>query len=1715
MAEDQSTPSSPELSGLHNRFGDNSASITRTSPTTPPHTPTSHTPSLGNTSQAEQHAESVGDTNSCSARAVSVEDTGHDSTGFNMKLLLQTRGSPPPYLAFPPLRIESDNEDEEDMRRKNIPAVSEGASDVSKRFLTGAVSCRDFSTPEVISNVAAEFRQAGDATTGSVRPQPCAECRGGAPPEPHQQYTPSPTQHRHDTHLPSPLRTPRTPTSYAEDLQPDMRASQEKCAVVPGDALQPSLYRSNSDGILFACPRQVCDTPPPDVTLLTKPSSLHMTGYDPVTQSSHSTPYRIVSGPGVRFQEDPTVSPSPPYESRGTNNSDTEKDATSSFPLKRVRKKAYLTFYGAEKFLPEILEDPAVLRCLGDGSLSEGQHRRESFVKVAVGVTPDMAGDSLGRGYHRGNPGVSTEDLGDQTQAPNTVLKDAQSNGYHVQSDSCDAVAMTVVNIRNDGGRGDGLVNVERGFTRDDKQGDKSSKVKSVFFYVEEDEICKYQNKNIANEQKDSVNNSGGQENLAYVSDEQDTVSRDENVTPSSEEQQLSPEPIRSSGTECLTVVKNDILRSASYDTDLSQVLNNLSGDQTSAIATPTLRKRSTSRGRPDYTPSDSEGTEKQEETSFSSKESKKEIKPPPLRPNFSLGSEDSSPSIFRKLINNPFMKLTRSESVKSSKSYTASPLSRAADLSKSNSTIWDTRSRGSGHHGRPPQAPSSVCRDDQRHYDKSYIIHNHLYRNSRRNVQQKLHRQLSEPRHEECRYNDCHRDEYYHKKHDSYLDHRQSHSRHSHSDHHGSSRHAHSKHSHHEHSDHHSVSGLSKHSHRSHHSHDPLSPTRQGFSESKGPHHHRSHSQRNTPRPKQHTLRRLNTYANEDYHKYLQQHEHIYEHDQPFEHEQVHGSEYLPNPEEAVVRKVSHYRQEEKGTTDVERWVGVHGGQASEAPGSSNVPASPNTPHIVVSTENETSTAAKTPADKPPTDIPTVNTSGSNGQVLNGQSLPSPPPTPANNTEEKKQRPDKLSLNMIAMDLPECRHTSLDFNMYRKSRRNSMNEMFKRIGGSQTNLQQTLGANTIRRSSSRNSLMPSVLDWKQEGNDSLIACLSALYGKLLVVMGMAFPIAEVISHDIPISFYNGFYLYLYIGSIIFLVYAYVFLLRSLNLPTEHLKSKFQSLRSYMAMPDLNTVFPRRNTAQQEGPARMSSRDSRLSGCSEIDKESDRASINTMSFKPPKFAITGSNNHGSMYLKMGAVLFGIGSMIYSGLEVGQYFELKADDDCANILLVVSPAARMLFTFIQMYFIFLNSRVAISRHRVIARFGLMHMIGTNLCIWLNVLVQETKHEIINLTLGHGRHDGGHSRTKGHHEESTASHTSDLEAILGSHGNKPHDIVADHSVHPVMNESHHLPHTPQLHDLHLNSSDGHHHIVRRSGEQAFSIYECRRSQLMGQLVDNASPFLFPCTIEYSLLCAGVLYVIWKNINKPEVAYDGDSDISTYVARKARHHYSVDCAHANRGLFMGILVLVLTIISLILFFVLINNDDYKSLAILEANIIELSVYGVATVTVVIGMVQMRELEFVPEGDIELDNILLLIAQTGVYIYTSFTVIGGHYTLTDHMILPLLSAIITLIQATLQTIFILDATRRCCYNHEQLQRKPGREMVTFLLVCNLAMWAINTFETSRADAHPTQLNFYGIWAWTIISHVSMPLAIFYRFHVTVCLCEIWKRSYKLKSDF
>jgi hypothetical protein len=52
----------------------------------------------------------------------------------------------------------------------------------------------------------------------------------------------------------------------------------------------------------------------------------------------------------------------------------------------------------------------------------------------------------------------------------------------------------------------------------------------------------------------------------------------------------------------------------------------------------------------------------------------------------------------------------------------------------------------------------------------------------------------------------------------------------------------------------------------------------------------------------------------------------------------------------------------------------------------------------------------------------------------------------------------------------------------------------------------------------------------------------------------------------------------------------------------------------------------------------------------------------------------------------------------------------------------------------------------------------------------------------------------------------------------------------------------------------------------------------------------------------------------------------------------------------------------------------------------------------------------------------------------------------------------IMSLLQTSLQTLFILNVSWRRCRGQQQNRTKPGREIVTFLLVANMALWFINT---------------------------------------------------------
>jgi hypothetical protein len=100
--------------------------------------------------------------------------------------------------------------------------------------------------------------------------------------------------------------------------------------------------------------------------------------------------------------------------------------------------------------------------------------------------------------------------------------------------------------------------------------------------------------------------------------------------------------------------------------------------------------------------------------------------------------------------------------------------------------------------------------------------------------------------------------------------------------------------------------------------------------------------------------------------------------------------------------------------------------------------------------------------------------------------------------------------------------------------------------------------------------------------------------------------------------------------------------------------------------------------------------------------------------------------------------------------------------------------------------------------------------------------------------------------------------------------------------------------------------------------------------------------------------------------------------------------------------------------------------------------------------------------------------------------------------------------IQVLLQTPFIIDGLRRCSNTRQLRFAKPGRELVTFLVVCNVAMWITETFEIKSYDRRDDRYEVYGKVLWTMLSHMTVPLTMFYRFHSSVCLVDIWKSAYE-----
>uniref|UniRef100_T1PC51 Otopetrin n=1 Tax=Musca domestica TaxID=7370 RepID=T1PC51_MUSDO len=857
----------------------------------------------------------------------------------------------------------------------------------------------------------------------------------------------------------------------------------------------------------------------------------------------------------------------------------------------------------------------------------------------------------------------------------------------------------------------------------------------------------------------------------------------------------------------------------------------------------------------------------------------------------------------------------------------------------------------------------------------------------------------------------------------------------------------------------------------------------------------------------------------------------------------------------------------------------------------------------------------------------------------------------------------------------------------------------------------------------------------------SLFIVTSLVYAIILIVVCIAYVISDVTTHRLPVLYYESFFTYLYGVSILFLLYVFCFLLQEsscCNGGNNQPKSPKKEKKS--------------KKSKEKDPAdskdAKGTKDSGKSKASPYQDSQADAEVAVTPKNSRKRKTTHSDlTHGSFFLRVGAIAFGLGAMIYIGLEFGSFFEIPFDSPCHHILIGVNPLLQMIFTFMQMYFIFMNARLNIHRFKVIARFGLMHVVATNICVWIRTLVKES---LLEITLYHQRRDpdpnessigqsirqhalrhagtvlrthygpneefevldgedllpkdayttngvlskmlaktvDGISKTLGMGSNevadpltTTTTTTTTMRpafttpsyqwqsttvarklkkfitsttaaATMGTSSSTPSSTTTSTSTtttttttalpatsplatttttelpfnnfqqnlysstgSPLAAAVEHLASSPSttaettagsafdsssvassvasffsslmsstpsspitstttttttdipisttassLADKTTESSLGFINNLMENSYQTFSgishpeaasivtfenfenldnIYPaalssnvgtlnstaCGRVDIMGTIVYDSAPYLYPFIIEYSLIGAVVLYVMWKHIGRyPGRMNDDDlehrlevmlSRRAVAMAQQARSG-RVDCVGSSKGLFFGLLLLVGALICLILFFVLVRHQRFSLLAIYLADASHCILMVFAILAIIIGFIRVKNLKFRCEEQSNLNDILLRISAFGLFTYSVFSVISGSLKVLEHepSLLVTTTSAVAVLQVILQLLFIADVSRRRVHLPEHDRSKPGRQIVTFLLICNVAMFAIYTFDAQKVYANPVQLDFYGYVPWAIIQRVTLPLCIFHRFHSAVTLAEIWKTTYKARLE-
>ncbi|KAL7071079.1 hypothetical protein ACQ4LE_009845 [Meloidogyne hapla] len=400
---------------------------------------------------------------------------------------------------------------------------------------------------------------------------------------------------------------------------------------------------------------------------------------------------------------------------------------------------------------------------------------------------------------------------------------------------------------------------------------------------------------------------------------------------------------------------------------------------------------------------------------------------------------------------------------------------------------------------------------------------------------------------------------------------------------------------------------------------------------------------------------------------------------------------------------------------------------------------------------------------------------------------------------------------------------------------------------------------------------------------------------------------------------------------------------------------------------------------------------------------------------------------GSLYLRLGTLCFGSSGIVLFCLEM---FICHSNKQCYNYRFINWLLAGF-FTFIQMHFIFCNSRLIIGDSKNLIKFGTMHLLSINIWTWLRFVIAKSadldkKSPFVELKI------------KNRILIDSSSESS--EELLENLKNK----------------------------LSFNSSNN--NLILPLRVSSFNYF------------GDFATLLTTCIVEYSVIGAAIMITIWKSIDNNLINKSNKSHDEEYFnlltpkpqLPKNTKNIRIDCSASSGGLFAGLLFLIASFVSIGIHSFFSQHEDPDG-ALLVFRLSDMALFCCTLIGCSVGLFRMNSLQYQPHEEQRstntefLDEILLAIGLVGELIHSSTGVMCWISTQSEaspiKMELYMLFVFITrIMQVVVQAVFILLSRRLRALSPKTRREKPGKQFVTFLLISNVSLFFFHTLEGMKS---------------------------------------------------